>query len=161
MSLHLRVGVGYDLHRFAAGRRLVLGGVTIPHKRGLAGHSDADALTHAVIDALLGAVGRGDIGQWFPPDDPRWRDASSLDLLEQVVGALAAEGWRVENVDATIVAQEPRVMPFAPRMRANLARCLRVRDTEVNVKATTPEELGALGRAEGVAAHAVALLRRD
>lgn len=154
-----RIGIGLDVHALSAGRRLVLGGVEIPHDSGLAGHSDGDALIHAIIDALLGAAARGDIGQWFPSDE-RWAGADSLELLRIVVEALRSEGWRIGNVDATIVAQRPRIGPHIPAMRECLAGVLGVSVDAVSVKATTTDHLGALGRAEGIAAQAVALLVR-
>ncbi len=154
----LRVGLGYDLHPYVAERPLVLGGVEVAYARGLAGHSDGDALTHAVIDALLGAAGLGDIGEWFPPTEATPRGVRSLALLAQVGAALRERGWRVVNVDTVIVAQEPRLAPCREAMRANLAGALDIPAERVNVKATAPERLGALGRAEGVAALATALL---
>ena len=157
----LRVGVGYDLHPYAAGRPLILGGVEVAYPRGLAGHSDGDTLCHAVADALLGAAGQGDIGEWFPPGDEAYRGARSLELLAQVVARLAAEGWRVVNVDTVVVAQEPRLAPYRAAMRTNLATALAVAPERVNVKATAPEGLGALGRGDGVAALATALVERD
>jgi 2-C-methyl-D-erythritol 2,4-cyclodiphosphate synthase len=156
-----RVGLGLDVHAFVDGRPLVLGGVVVPHDRGLGGHSDGDALAHAVIDALLGAAGRGDIGRWFPSDDPRYAGADSLDLLRTVAAALHAEGWRTLNVDATVVAQRPRLAPHVPAMRERLAAALGISPDDVGVKATTTDHLGALGRAEGIAAQAVALLWRS
>jgi 2-C-methyl-D-erythritol 2,4-cyclodiphosphate synthase len=159
-SVRLRVGTGLDVHPLAAGPRLVLGGVTIPHPEGLAGHSDGDALTHAVIDAVLGAAARGDIGQWFPSDDPRHRDADSLGLLRTVAETLRTEGWQMVNVDATVIAQRPRLAEHIPAMRANLAGVLGLSPDDVSVKATTTDHLGALGRGEGIAAQAVALLVR-
>jgi 2-C-methyl-D-erythritol 2,4-cyclodiphosphate synthase len=156
----LRVGTGYDLHPLVPGRRLVLGGVEIPHERGLAGHSDADAVAHAVIDALLGAAGAGDIGSWFPPGDPASAGADSLMLLARVVAALRADGWTVGNVDVTVVAQEPRLAPHVPAMRARLAAALGIDRSQVSVKPKTADRLGALGRGEGIAAQAVALLER-
>jgi 2-C-methyl-D-erythritol 2,4-cyclodiphosphate synthase len=157
----LRVGVGYDVHPYEAGRPLVLGGVQVAHPYGLAGHSDGDALSHAVIDALLGAAGLGDVGEWFPPGDERYRDARSLDLVAQVAARLDEAGWRIVNVDSTIIAQEPRLAPYREQMRACLVTALAVSRERVNVKATAPEGLGALGRAEGVAALATALLERE
>jgi 2-C-methyl-D-erythritol 2,4-cyclodiphosphate synthase len=136
----------------------VLGGVEIPHVAGLAGHSDGDALVHAVVDALLGAAGRGDIGQWFPSSDACWVGADSLELLRIVVEALRSDGWQIVNVDATVVAQEPRIGPHVPAMRERLGAVLGVPIDAVSVKATTTDHLGALGRAEGIAAQAVALL---
>jgi len=144
------VGIGYDSHRFAEGRRLVLGGVEIEHERGLAGHSDADALTHAVIDALLGAAGRGDIGTLFPDDDPLWRDADSIDLLRTVVGTVSG---RIVNVDATVVCEEPRLAPYRAEMERVLAE---VTSGRVSVKATSNEGMGWIGRGEGIACIAVA-----
>ena len=156
-----RIGSGFDCHALAPGRRLVLGGVEIPHDSGLAGHSDGDALTHAVVDALLGAAARGDIGQWFPSSDAHWSGADSVDvLLRTVVGTLRAEGWTIVNVDATIIAQRPRLAEHVPAMRERLARVLGLPLDAVSVKATTTDHLGALGRSEGIAAQAVALLVR-
>ncbi|HEY7064196.1 MAG TPA: 2-C-methyl-D-erythritol 2,4-cyclodiphosphate synthase [Chloroflexota bacterium] len=159
--LQLRTGLGYDLHPYAAGRPLVLGGVEVAYPRGLAGHSDGDVLCHAVIDALLGAAGLGDVGEWFPPDATTPRGVRSLGLLEQVAARLREEGWRVVNVDTVVVAQEPRVAPHRAAMRANLAGALGVEPERVNVKATAPERLGALGRADGVAALATTLIERE
>ena len=154
----MRIGHGYDVHRLVEGRTLILGGVTIPWEYGLLGHSDADVLTHAVMDALLGAAGLGDIGHLFPDTDPAYAGADSLVLLEQVMGRLAEAGLRVGNVDATLLAQRPRLAPHIPAMRSNLARVLRVDPSRVNVKATTEEGLGFTGAGEGMAAHAVCLL---
>ncbi len=158
-----RIGQGYDVHPLREGRRLVLGGVEIAHERGLglAGHSDADALLHAIADAVLGAAGLGDIGTYFPPSDERWRDASSLDLLGRAVALAREDGWRVVNVDATVVAERPRIAPHVPLMRERIAARLGVSAREVGVKATTNEGLGALGREEGIAALAIALLKKD
>jgi 2-C-methyl-D-erythritol 2,4-cyclodiphosphate synthase len=149
-------GIGVDSHRFAPGRPLVLGGVEVPHDAGLSGHSDADVLTHAVIDALLGAAGLGDIGQHFPDTDPRYADADSLGLLRTVVGRLAERGVRVVHVDTTVMLERPRLAPLRAAMRAALAGALGVAPEAVNVKATTGEGLGFVGRAEGAAALAVA-----
>ncbi len=154
----MRVGIGYDIHPLERGRPLVLGGVRIPHEAGLGGHSDADVLTHALIDALLGAAALGDIGQHFPPDDPRYRDANSLDLLRQTVRMAAEAGYRIVNVDATVVAEEPKLSPHIEAMRSALAEALGADASAVSVKATTANRLGALGRAEGIATLAVALL---
>ncbi len=148
------------MHPLEAGRRLVLGGVEIAHERGLAGHSDADVLLHAISDAVLGAAGQGDIGLHFPPSDERWRDASSLDLLARVVAIAQADGWSVVNVDATVIAERPRIAPHVPLMRERIAARLGIPIDAVGVKATTNERLGALGREEGIAALAVALLSR-
>ena len=154
----MRIGHGYDVHRLVEGRRLVLGGVEIPFDRGLLGHSDADALTHAFMDALLGAMGLGDIGRHFPDSDDRYRDANSLDLLAQVAELLEQGHWRVVNADCTIVAQRPKLAAYLPEMAANLARVLGIPPSAVNVKATTEEGLGFTGSGEGIAAHAVCLL---
>jgi 2-C-methyl-D-erythritol 2,4-cyclodiphosphate synthase len=151
----MSVGIGYDSHRFAEGRRLVLGGVEIEHSRGLAGHSDADVLTHAAIDALLGAAGLGDIGAIFPDDDERWRDADSIDLLRTVVGMV---GGRIVNVDATLICEEPRIGPFRAEMERNLAE---VTSARVSVKATTNEGMGWIGRGEGIACVAVASVESE
>ena len=154
----MRIGHGYDVHRLVEGRRLILGGVEIPFEKGLLGHSDADVLTHAVMDALLGAAGLGDIGRLFPDTDPAYAGADSLVLLDAVMERLRAAGYRVGNVDATILAQRPKLAPHIPAMRANLARRLGVEPGRVNVKATTEEKLGFTGSGEGMAAHAVCLL---
>ncbi|HEY1284806.1 MAG TPA: 2-C-methyl-D-erythritol 2,4-cyclodiphosphate synthase [Solirubrobacterales bacterium] len=146
----MSVGIGYDSHRFAEGRRLVLGGVEIEHEQGLAGHSDADVLTHAVIDALLGAAGEGDIGTLFPDDDERWRDADSIDLLRTVVGTVAG---RIVNIDATVVCEQPRIGPHRAEMERILAEATSAR---VSVKATSNEAMGWIGRGEGIACMAVA-----
>ncbi len=156
----LRTGIGYDVHRLQPDRRLVLGGVEIAHELGLAGHSDADVLTHAVIDALLGAGGLGDIGQHFPDDDPRWKDADSLALLRSVAGQLGQAGWRVVNVDVTVMLERPAVGPHREAVQKNLAGALGVEVAQVNVKATTGEGMGFVGRTEGAAALAVAALER-
>jgi 2-C-methyl-D-erythritol 2,4-cyclodiphosphate synthase len=153
-------GIGWDSHRLVAGRPLVLGGVRIPHERGLAGHSDADVLTHAVIDALLGAAARGDIGQHFPETDERWRDADSMDLLRAVVELVAGEGLAVAHVDATVLMERPRLAPHRDAIRTALASALGVEAGRVNVKASTGEGMGFVGRGEGVAALAVATLAR-
>jgi 2-C-methyl-D-erythritol 2,4-cyclodiphosphate synthase len=153
------VGIGYDTHRFAAGRRLILGGVEIPHERGLDGHSDADVLTHAVIDALLGAAGLGDIGEHFPDSEERWRDADSMELLATVVTTVAAAGYEVVNVDCTVLMEAPRLSSHKPAIRARLATALGLPESRVNVKATTGETIGFVGRGEGVAALACAGLR--
>jgi len=153
-----RVGVGFDCHRFAPGRPLVLGGVAISHPRGLLGHSDADVIAHAVMDALLGAAGGGDIGQHFPPTDPAYRGANSMALLQQVRDLIANRGWRPAHVDVVVMAEAPLLAPHVPAMRAAMAEVLRLPVESVNVKATTTEGMGAVGREEGIAAHAVASL---
>ena len=156
-----RAGIGYDSHRFAEGRRLVLGGVEVPGaERGLAGHSDADALTHALIDALLGAAGLGDIGQHFPDSDERWRDADSVALLEEVSGFLEQHGWSVRHMDATVICEAPKLGEYRDAMRARLAEAVGLPPLEVNVKFTTNEGMGFVGRGEGVAAIAAATVER-
>jgi 2-C-methyl-D-erythritol 2,4-cyclodiphosphate synthase len=152
------VGIGYDVHRYDEARDLVLGGVELPHEVGLAGHSDADVLLHAIIDALLGAAGLGDIGQTFPPDDSQWKDASSLDLLRRASALVREAGFEVGNVDATVIAEGPRLAPHISAMRERIAAALGVDARRVSVKATTHEGLGSLGRGEGIAAMAVALV---
>ena len=154
----MRIGIGYDQHAFVEGRRLVLGGVLVPHPRGLRGHSDADVLTHAVIDALLGAAALGTIGEHFPDSDPRFAGVSSLALLDETMRLVSEAGYRVVNVDSVITAQEPRLQPYLGKMARTLAERLGVASSNVGVKATSPEALGALGRREGIAAQAVALL---
>jgi 2-C-methyl-D-erythritol 2,4-cyclodiphosphate synthase len=151
-------GIGYDSHRLTPGRRLVIGGVEIPHELGLAGHSDADVLAHALIDALLGAAGLGDIGEHFPDDDERWRDADSIDLLRTVAEMLAARGWSVVSVDSTVVMERPKLSPHRQAIRERLADALGLDLARVNVKASTGEGIGFVGRSEGVAAIAVATL---
>jgi len=153
-------GIGYDSHRLAAGRRLVLGGVEVPHERGAEGHSDADVLTHAVIDALLGAAGLGDIGEHFPDSDERYSDADSIQLLRTAVEMVSAAGMRIVNVDCTVVMERPKLAPHRAAMRARLAEALGCEAERVNVKATTGEGIGFVGRGEGVAALAVAGLER-
>jgi 2-C-methyl-D-erythritol 2,4-cyclodiphosphate synthase len=152
-------GIGYDVHRFREGRPLVLGGVTIPHPRGLDGHSDADVLCHAVADAVLGAMGLPDIGHWFPPSDPACKDMSSLAILAKCRELAAQHGFVVENVDSTLIAEEPKVLPHRDAMRANIAGALGLDPARVNVKATTNEGMGFVGRGEGIAALATAALQ--
>jgi 2-C-methyl-D-erythritol 2,4-cyclodiphosphate synthase len=160
--MDLRIGQGYDIHRLVAGRPLILAGVSLNHPEGLGldGHSDADVLVHALMDALLGALSLGDIGQHFPPGDPRWKDADSLLLLEQVMGLVRERGWGLINVDLVVVAERPKLRPHIEAMRANLAERLAISADRVGVKATTNEGLGPTGREEGIAAYAVALLSR-
>jgi 2-C-methyl-D-erythritol 2,4-cyclodiphosphate synthase len=159
--MNARAGIGYDSHRFAEGRRLVLGGVEIPGaERGLTGHSDADALTHAVIDALLGAAGLGDIGQHYPDHDERWRDVDSVELLREVCDFLSEHGWSVRHLDATVVCEAPRLGPHRDAMRARLASAVNLAPLEVNVKFTTNEGMGMVGQGEGIAALAVATVER-
>jgi 2-C-methyl-D-erythritol 2,4-cyclodiphosphate synthase len=154
----MRIGHGYDSHRFAAGRRLVLGGVEIPAERGLSGHSDADAVAHAITDALLGAAGLGDIGTHFPPSDPQWKDADSLQLLARVVQLLAARNYQVVNVDVTVVAETPRIAPVAREMRERIAAVLEISPGHVSIKGKSNEGMGWVGRGEGIAVSAVALI---
>ena len=151
-----RFGMGYDVHRLVEGRKLILGGVTVPYKLGLLGHSDADVLLHAISDALLGAAALGDIGRHFSDTDPRYEGADSLKLLAETVRLCREAGYRVGNVDATIVAQAPKLKDFIPQMNANIARTLGVAERDVNVKATTEEHLGFTGAGEGISAYAVA-----
>lgn len=157
----MRVGFGYDAHRFAAGRELWLGGIRIEHESGLEGHSDADVLLHAICDALLGAVGLGDIGEHFPNTDPQWKGIDSKRLLVAVMSLLHERGWRVCNVDCTLVMERPKVMPHVPAMRTALAPLLGLADDAVSIKATTNERMGFLGREEGACAYAVALVRNS
>lgn len=157
----LRVGFGYDAHRLVAGRELWLGGVRIEHAKGLDGHSDADVLLHAICDALLGAVGLGDIGQHFPNSDAQWKGADSKRLLAAVVDLLRDRGWRAVNVDCTLVMEQPKVMPHALDMREAIAPLLGVEDDAVSIKATTNERMGFVGREEGACAYAVALVHRE
>jgi 2-C-methyl-D-erythritol 2,4-cyclodiphosphate synthase len=154
----MRIGIGYDIHRFDAARPLVLGGVTFEGEPGLTGHSDADVLLHAVIDALLGAAGLGDIGTHFPPGDPEWKDASSVSLLEQTAGMLVVRQLTVDYIDSTVIAERPKLASRIPEMRKVIARAVGIQPERVNVKATTNEGLGEIGRGEGMAAMAVALL---
>ena len=155
-----RIGHGYDVHRLVMERKLILGGVEIPYEFGLLGHSDADVLVHAVMDALLGAAALGDIGKHFPDTDSAYKGADSMKLLDHVMELLAEKGWRVGNVDATIVAQRPKLASYLPQMRENLAKHMHVTLEQVNVKATTEEKLGFTGSGEGMAVHAVALLEK-
>lgn len=156
----LRIGHGYDVHRLTEGRALILGGVTVPFDRGLLGHSDADVLTHAVMDALLGAAALGDIGKLFPDSDEAYAGADSILLLRRVTALLREHGWQVGNVDATVTAQAPRLAPHIPQMRENLAAAMGTDDSCVSVKATTEEGLGFTGRGEGIAAHVVTLIEK-
>jgi 2-C-methyl-D-erythritol 2,4-cyclodiphosphate synthase len=158
MNGRMRTGIGYDVHPLATGRKLVLGGIDIPFDKGLSGWSDADALTHAIIDALLGAAALGDIGSHFPPGDSSYKGISSLVLLEKVKEKLAAKSWRVVNIDATILAERPKLRDFADRMRQQLSQTLGVSTSQVSVKASTSNGLGSIGRGEGIAAYAVALI---
>ncbi|MDP4159483.1 MAG: 2-C-methyl-D-erythritol 2,4-cyclodiphosphate synthase [Bacillota bacterium] len=156
----IKVGIGYDVHALVKGRLLILGGVEIPYERGLLGHSDADVLIHAIMDALLGALALGDIGAHFPDRDPRYSGISSLSLLEEVMKLVEAQGYRLGNIDSIIVAERPKVAQFIPQIRSNLARVLKTDESCVSVKATTTERLGFEGRGEGIAAQAIANLEK-
>lgn len=155
----MRIGHGYDVHKLVAGRKLILGGVTIPHETGLLGHSDADVLAHAVSDALLGAAALGDIGGFFPDNDPKYQDADSIELLRQVCDELYNRGYAIENIDATVIAQAPKLKPYIEQMRKNLAQACEINVNQISVKATTEEHLGFTGRQEGIAVHAVCLIK--
>ena len=156
MNSKLRAGIGYDVHPLSPGRRLVLGGIDIPFDKGLSGWSDADVLTHAIIDALLGAAALGDIGSHFPPGEPQYKDISSLVLLERLRDRLAENGWQVVNIDATILAERPRLRDFIDRMRKQLSQTLGINISQVSVKASTSNQLGFIGRGEGIATYAIA-----
>ena len=154
----MRIGHGYDVHKLVTGRKLILGGVTIPHETGLLGHSDADVLAHAVSDALLGAAALGDIGGFFPDNDPKYQDADSIELLRPVCVELYDRGYAIENIDATVIAQAPKLKPYIEQMRKNLAQACEINVNQISVKATTEEHLGFTGRKEGIAVHAVCLI---
>jgi len=156
----MRIGHGYDVHKLVENRKLILGGVDVPYERGLLGHSDADVLLHAISDAILGAIGEGDIGKHFPDTDPAYKGADSIKLLEHVMALADGKGYAIGNLDATIVAQRPKLAPHIPQMRENIARALKADADRINVKATTTEELGFAGRGEGIAAYTVVLLER-
>ena len=156
--MNIRIGNGYDIHRLVEGRPLILGGVEIPHTRGLLGHSDADVLTHSIMDAMLGALGLGDIGHYFPPNDPQWKGADSMLLLEQVSQIIESQGWQIGNIDSTVVAEQPKLKPYLKPMRTALADRLAIALDRVSIKATTNEKLGPVGREEGICAYAVVLL---
>ena len=151
-----RVGLGYDVHQLKTGRPLILGGVEIPHDRGLDGHSDADVIMHAICDAVLGALGEGDIGSFFPPNDPQWKDASSKIFLEEAARQVEKRSGRVVNIDAMLIAEAPKIAPYIPDMKNNIATALGVQPKDIGIKATTNETMGFVGRGEGMAAHAVA-----
>ncbi|AGB40174.1 2-C-methyl-D-erythritol 2,4-cyclodiphosphate synthase [Halobacteroides halobius DSM 5150] len=157
----MRVGIGYDVHALKKGEELILGGTRIDYKWGLEGHSDADVLLHAIKDALLGAVGEGDIGQHFPDDDPQYKGISSLALLEEVAKIIAAKGFVVNNLDTVIQAQKPKLAPYLNQMRKKIAQTLKINETRVNIKATTTEHLGFIGRKEGIAAQAIVSLNEE
>ena len=156
--MNIRIGNGYDIHKLVSDRPLILGGVEISHSLGLLGHSDADVLTHAIMDALLGALGMGDIGHYFPPSDPKWKGANSMMLMEQVIALVRAQGWEIGNIDSTVVAEQPKLKPHLKKMRLTLAKILEIETEQVSIKATTNEKLGPVGREEGICAYAVALL---
>ncbi|HLP88241.1 MAG TPA: 2-C-methyl-D-erythritol 2,4-cyclodiphosphate synthase [Nostocaceae cyanobacterium] len=156
--MNIRIGNGYDIHRLVSDRPLILGGVEIPHELGLLGHSDADVLTHAIMDAMLGALSLGDIGHYFPPSDPQWKGANSLLLLEQVHQLIRDQGWQIGNIDSVIVAERPKLKPHISTMREKLATVLGLQPNQVGIKATTNEKLGPEGREEGICAYAVVLL---
>ena len=160
--MNFRVGIGYDIHRFIQGRKLVLGGVEVPHSLGLDGHSDADVVTHAVCDALLGAIGQGDIGEHFPNTDPKYKNISSMILLDKVHELVEAKGYKVNNLDVIIQAEEPHLKDYKPQIKFHLAYKLAIDESSVNIKATTQEGLGAIGEKKGIAAFAtVSLIKRD
>ena len=161
MLKDIRIGHGYDVHRLAENRKLIIGGVDIPHEKGLLGHSDADVLTHAIMDALLGALALGDIGKHFPDTDPAYAGADSLNLAEHVSALISQNGWKIGNIDATILAQAPKLAPHIPLMRQNLSRVLGTEIDRVSVKATTEEKLGFTGEKLGIAAHAVCILVKE
>ena len=156
----MRIGMGYDVHRLSAGRKLIMGGVDIPYEKGLLGHSDADVLVHAIMDALLGAAALGDIGSHFPDTDPAYEGISSIRLLEHVGKLLSDHGYKIGNIDATIIAQKPKMRPHIDQMRDNISKALKIRPDQVGVKATTEEGLGFTGSGEGISAHAVCLLEQ-
>ena len=156
--MNIRIGNGYDIHRLVEERALILGGIEIPHSLGLLGHSDADVLTHAIMDAMLGALSLGDIGHYFPPSDSKWAGANSLTLLEQVNQLIESQGWQIGNIDSTIVAEQPKLKPYLKPMRDRLAQTLSLNPEQIGIKATTNEKLGPVGREEGICAYAVILL---
>ncbi len=158
--MNIRIGNGYDIHQLVPGRRLILGGVQLEHSLGLLGHSDADVLTHAIMDALLGALSLGDIGHYFPPTDPQWAGADSQVLLAKVAELIDSRGWQVGNIDAVVVAERPKLKPYLSEMRDRLATSLKISPDQISIKATTNEKLGPVGREEGIAAYAVALLQQ-
>ncbi|HEY9625160.1 MAG TPA: 2-C-methyl-D-erythritol 2,4-cyclodiphosphate synthase [Crinalium sp.] len=159
--MNIRIGNGYDIHRLVSDRPLILGGVNIPHELGLLGHSDADVLTHAIMDALLGALSLGDIGHYFPPTDPKWKGADSLMLLDQVHQLVLDKGWKIGNLDSVIVAERPKLKPHLKAMSDRLSAVLKIDPDQIGIKATTNEKLGPVGREEGISAYAVALLVKD
>ena len=159
--MNVRIGNGYDIHKLGPERPLILGGIKIDHAMGLIGHSDADVLTHAIMDAMLGALSLGDIGHYFPPSDPQWAGADSIDLLKRVNDLVKGAGWRISNIDSVVVAERPKLKPYIEKMRSRLATTLGLEADQVSIKATTNEKLGPVGREEGIAAYAVVLLEKD
>ncbi len=159
--MNIRIGNGYDIHQLVTGRPLILGGIEVPHSSGLLGHSDADVLIHAIMDALLGALGMGDIGHYFPPSDPKWKGADSKILMEQVAAIIQSAGWKIGNIDSTVVAEQPKLKPHLKPMRNAIAKILQIEIEQISIKATTNEKLGPVGREEGICAYAVVLLIKD
>ena len=159
--MNFRIGNGYDIHKLGPERPLILGGIKIDHAMGLIGHSDADVLTHAIMDAMLGALSLGDIGHYFPPSDPQWAGADSIDLLKRVNDLVKGAGWRISNIDSVVVAERPKLKPYIEKMRSRLATTLGLEADQVSIKATTNEKLGPVGREEGIASYAVVLLEKD
>ena len=161
-SPKFRIGNGYDIHRLVAGRKLIMGGVILKHPEnlGLDGHSDADVLTHSIMDALLGALSLGDIGKYFPPSDNKWKNANSLFLLSEVIGLIRKEGWEVNNIDSVVVAERPKIKPYLESMKKNISNTLKIDDSFIGIKATTNETLGPEGREEGISCHSVVLLEK-
>ena len=161
-SPKFRIGNGYDIHRLVGGRKLIIGGVLLDHPQnlGLDGHSDADVLTHSIMDALLGALSLGDIGKYFPPSDDKWKDANSLFLLSEIITLIRKEGWEINNIDSVIVAERPKIKPYLVRIKKNIANTLQIDDSFIGIKATTNEKLGPEGREEGISCHSVVLLEK-
>lgn len=161
MSINIRIGNGYDIHQLVSDRRLILGGIEIPHEKGLLGHSDADVLTHAIMDAMLGALALGDIGHYFPPSDPKWEGVNSILLLQEVQHLVHTQGWHIGNIDAVVIAEAPKLKPHLKDMREYLSNVLSLEIDQVSIKATTNEGLDAVGKQAGIAVHAVVLLFKD
>ena len=159
--MNIRIGNGYDIHKLVNNKPLILGGIEIPHSMGLLGHSDADVLTHAIMDALLGALSLGDIGHYFPPSDPQWKGANSMMLMEQVIKIVRSQGWNIGNIDSTVVAEQPKLKPHLKSMRNAIAKILNIDAEQISIKATTNERLGPVGREKGICAYAVVLLIKD
>ena len=159
--MNIRIGNGYDIHKLVNNKPLILGGIEIPHSMGLLGHSDADVLTHAIMDALLGALSLGDIGHYFPPSDPQWKGANSMMLMERVIKIVRSQGWNIGNIDSTVVAEQPKLKPHLKSMRNAIAKILNIDAEQISIKATTNERLGPVGREKGICAYAVVLLIKD